>query len=195
VALVILLSIIICHHHCSILLWVLFYCECLFCLFVTISGFIFYDVFIYFIYVSMLLLCSDTPEEGVRSHYRWLWATTWLLGTELRTSGRAVYALSHWAISPAIGVKFCWGGVGDLAQWSSACLASTRPWVWSSALERKKFFCWGVDTWGKICSIQSGWYWSYFQAFAGAYTWTPGHISCWQGPVSQISTTTIRHRT
>jgi hypothetical protein len=29
---------------------------------------------------------SDTPEEGIRSHYRWLWATMWLLGIELRSS-------------------------------------------------------------------------------------------------------------
>jgi hypothetical protein len=26
--------------------------------------------FIYFIYVSILLLSSDTPEEGIKSHYR-----------------------------------------------------------------------------------------------------------------------------
>jgi hypothetical protein len=50
-------------------------------------------------YVSTLFL--DTPEEGTRSHYRWLWATMWLLGIELRTSGRAVGALNRWAISPA----------------------------------------------------------------------------------------------
>jgi hypothetical protein len=30
-----------------------------------------------------------------------LWATMWLLGFELRTSGRAVSILNHWAISPA----------------------------------------------------------------------------------------------
>jgi hypothetical protein len=29
------------------------------------------------------------------------WATMWLLGIELRTSGRAAGALNHWAISPA----------------------------------------------------------------------------------------------
>ena len=46
-------------------------------------------------------MSSDTPEEGIRSYYRWLWATTWLLGFELRTSGRTVNALTHWAISPA----------------------------------------------------------------------------------------------
>jgi hypothetical protein len=46
------------------------------------------DVFIYFMYVSTLSLSSDTPEEGIRSHYRWLWATMRLLGIELRTSGR-----------------------------------------------------------------------------------------------------------
>jgi hypothetical protein len=51
--------------------------------------------------VSTWLLSSDTPEEGIGSHSRCLWATMWLLGTELRTSGRAVRALNRWAISPA----------------------------------------------------------------------------------------------
>jgi len=46
-------------------------------------------------------LSSDTPEEVIGSHYRWLWVTMWFLGFELRTSGRAVSALNHWAISPA----------------------------------------------------------------------------------------------
>ena len=39
-------------------------------------------------------------------HYRWLWATMWLLGIELRTSGRAVSALNRWAISPAQTWRF-----------------------------------------------------------------------------------------
>ena len=52
-------------------------------------------------YMSTLWLSSDTPEEGIRSHYRWLWTTMWLLGFELRISGRAVSALKCWAISPA----------------------------------------------------------------------------------------------
>ena len=33
------------------------------------------DLFIYFMYVGILVLSSDTPEGGIRSHYRWLWAT------------------------------------------------------------------------------------------------------------------------
>jgi hypothetical protein len=56
---------------------------------------------IYLLYVSTLWLSSDTPEQGIRSHYGWWWATMWLLGFELRTSGRAVSALNHWAIPPA----------------------------------------------------------------------------------------------
>ena len=48
--------------------------------------------------MSTLSLPSDTPEEGIDSHYRWLWATVWLLGIELRTSGRAVSALNSWII-------------------------------------------------------------------------------------------------
>jgi hypothetical protein len=43
---------------------------------------------LFFIRISSLQLSSDTPEEGVRSHYRWLW----LLGFELRTFGRAVHS-------------------------------------------------------------------------------------------------------
>ena len=50
--------------------------------------------------------CRHTcrPEEGTRSHHRWLWATMWLLEIGLRTSGRAVSVLDHRAISPALAV-------------------------------------------------------------------------------------------
>ena len=50
---------------------------------------------------SILSLSSDTSEEGIGSHYRWLWATMWLVRIELRAFGRAVSALNCWAISPA----------------------------------------------------------------------------------------------
>ena len=47
--------------------------------------------------------CLQGPENGVRFPMNWshrqLWAA-WVLGTELRTSARAVRALNHWAISP-----------------------------------------------------------------------------------------------
>jgi hypothetical protein len=47
------------------------------------------------IYLSIYLLymSTNTPEEGTGSHWRWLWATRWLLGIELRNSGRAVISL------------------------------------------------------------------------------------------------------
>jgi hypothetical protein len=70
------------------------------------NSFFFLQRFIYFMYMSTPLLSSDIPGEGIRSHYRWLWAIMWLLGMELRTSGRTVVgALNHWAISPA---PECW---------------------------------------------------------------------------------------
>jgi hypothetical protein len=31
----------------------------------------------------------------IRTHYRWSGVTIWMLGIELRTSGRAVSALNH----------------------------------------------------------------------------------------------------
>jgi hypothetical protein len=70
----------------------------------------FYFLKIYLLlYLSALYLSSYTPEEDVRSHYRWLWATMWLLGFELRTFGRAVSALTRWAISPAsISLAYLW---------------------------------------------------------------------------------------
>jgi len=57
----------------------------------------------YYVYIIQLSACmyACRPEEGTRPHYRWLWATMWLLGIEVRTPGRAVSALNHWAISPA----------------------------------------------------------------------------------------------
>lgn len=61
---------------------------------------------IHFMYVNTLSLSSDTPEEGTVSHYRWLWATMWLLGIELRSSGRAASALNCWDISPAHYMDF-----------------------------------------------------------------------------------------
>ena len=76
-----------------------------------VSVFVF--LFVCFLFVGLfvfntLSLSSVTPEEGVRSHYRWLWATTWLLGIELRTSGRAVIsALNHCANSPAPSFCIC----------------------------------------------------------------------------------------
>lgn len=46
------------------------------------------------------------PEEGVRSPWNWIYrlllATIWMLGAELKSSGRsAMNALNHWAISLA----------------------------------------------------------------------------------------------
>jgi hypothetical protein len=68
--------------------------------------FYFFLRFIYLLYVSTLWLSSDTPEEGIRSCYRWLWATIWLLGFELMTFGRTVGAFTRWAISPAPSYNF-----------------------------------------------------------------------------------------
>ena len=51
--------------------------------------------------------CLQTHQKkGIWSHYGWLWATMWLLGFELRTFGRAVSALTRWAILPAREIVF-----------------------------------------------------------------------------------------
>ena len=56
---------------------------------------------IFFIWVHCSCLQTHTSRVCIRSHYRWLWSTMWLLGIELRTYVRAVSALNLWVISPA----------------------------------------------------------------------------------------------
>ena len=92
------------YHHVST-----FYCifKC-FCPRVTLS---FYFFFFFFFFKDLfIVICRYTvavfrhTRRGHRSigyHCRWLWATMWLLGFELRAFGRAVSALTRWAISPA----------------------------------------------------------------------------------------------
>jgi hypothetical protein len=53
----------------------------------------FKDLFIYE-YECSTCMYTCMPEEGIRSRYRWLRATMWLLGIELRTSARTVRDLN-----------------------------------------------------------------------------------------------------
>jgi len=61
----------------------------------------FKDLFIYFVYEYTVAVFGHT-RSGYRIPLQMVGATMWLLGFELRTSGRAVGALNHWAISPAL---------------------------------------------------------------------------------------------
>jgi len=62
-------------------------------------------LFILFIWVHCT--CFQTHQKRASDLiYRWLWITMWLLGFELRTSGRSVSALNQWAISPALAITF-----------------------------------------------------------------------------------------
>ena len=58
-------------------------------------------LFIYLMYMSIPLLFSDIPEEGIGYHYMVV-SNHVVARIELRTSGRAVGALNHWAISPTL---------------------------------------------------------------------------------------------
>lgn len=48
------------------------------------------------------MLPARQKRALARPHYRWLWVTTWLLGMELKTSGRTGSACNPWAIPPAL---------------------------------------------------------------------------------------------
>jgi hypothetical protein len=63
-----------------------------------------FSKFFFFFKIYLLHVCEyivTVFRHTSDPYYRWLWATMWLLGIELRTSGRAVSALNHWDISPA----------------------------------------------------------------------------------------------
>ena len=49
----------------------------------------------YLFYVYENTVAGDTAEENAGTVYRWLRATMWLLGIELRTPRRAVSALNR----------------------------------------------------------------------------------------------------
>ena len=68
-------------------------------------------------YVTTLSL--TTPEEGIGSNSRWLWATMWFLEIELMTFVRAASALYHWAISPAPGKEFL---IEEMSVLTLACM-------------------------------------------------------------------------
>jgi hypothetical protein len=138
---------------------------------VVSANFFYIIYFVYllvFLHVSTLLLSSDTPGEGIGSHYRWLWATMWLLRTELRTSERAGSALNCWAIFPAPSYFFnmhlfayiievieyrgkektcdrqlvakSWGSNSGFPAWQQTPL-STEPSGWPSILNFCLFVC------------------------------------------------------
>lgn len=50
--------------------------------------------FLFKIYLLCIIVFCLHVRKGIKSQYRWFWATTWLLGIELKTSGRTSSALS-----------------------------------------------------------------------------------------------------
>ena len=59
-----------------------------------------------YVWEYTVAIFRHTRRGCIGFHYRWLWTTMWLLGVELRTSGRAVGALNCWVISPALHFLF-----------------------------------------------------------------------------------------
>jgi hypothetical protein len=64
-------------------------------------GLFYYYLILFYGYECSICMYTNIPEEGLRSRYRWLWATMWLLGIELMISGKAASALNPWLISQA----------------------------------------------------------------------------------------------
>ena len=57
--------------------------------------FVFLKIYSKYVCEYSVALFRELIKEDIESHYRWFEATMWLLGTELRTSGRAVSALNR----------------------------------------------------------------------------------------------------
>jgi hypothetical protein len=121
-----------------------------------------------FIFLFIWVLFRHTLEECIGSHYRWLWTTMWLLGIELRTSGRAVSALNCWAISPAPQQTFLMYSsnlphfVAVVHGYVGSCL---RVWAHRST----------VHTWKSENNL---WCWSWLPPNPGPHTCTATFTSC-----------------
>jgi hypothetical protein len=102
--------------------------------------FFFKDLFFYLYEYTVTL--SDTPEESIGFHYRWLWATMWLLGIELRTSARAVSALNCQAISPAPKFLLFWRL--EVADLRPLPCEDYMPQYMGNARARKQWVGWEV---------------------------------------------------
>ena len=50
-------------------------------------------------------LYTSMPDEGIKSFHIWSEATMWLLGIELKSSGRAAMVHKHRAISPVQPIR------------------------------------------------------------------------------------------
>jgi hypothetical protein len=129
----------------------------LYCSKVSSYSSLFFLRYIYFTCMNTLLLFSDTPEEATDPHYRWLWATMWLLGIELRTSGRAGWGKGKLEDSSVCKVRAvqeqpsCNGGSGEVEIGNAWCLrltslafcellASERPCL----NKKNRYVSWGV---------------------------------------------------
>lgn len=74
-------------------------------IFICLFSFCVYESFVC-IYVKVPHVCSACGGQKRALHplhleLRWLWATRWVLGTELWLSGRAASSLNCWASTPA----------------------------------------------------------------------------------------------
>jgi hypothetical protein len=58
-------------------------------------------IYLCYVYEGPICMYACMPEEGIKSPYRWLWVTMWLVGTKLRNCGGAASALKRWTISLA----------------------------------------------------------------------------------------------
>ena len=71
----------------------------------SLAGVHFLLSFFFFFKIYLFIMYSVLPayqKRAPRWHYKWLWATMWLLEIELRTSRDTVSAFNLWAISPAL---------------------------------------------------------------------------------------------
>lgn len=64
---------------------------------------------VYGYFTCMNICAPQRPEESIRTSWDWsyrqVWATMWVLTMEPRSSARAAYELSPWAIFPALCFK------------------------------------------------------------------------------------------
>ena len=58
-------------------------------------------IYVFYVDVCLICMCVCTPEYGIWSHYRWLWAIMWVLVIEFKTTVRLASANYHRGFCPA----------------------------------------------------------------------------------------------
>jgi hypothetical protein len=144
----------------------------------------YFKIYLFYLYEYTVAVCRHTK----RGHWillQMLWATMWLLGTELRTSRRTISAPNCWVISPALVLLFVCKYllhhllIGLIKSWTAYSeVGEDRQNLWAEIgtlgkSQRSVHAKWGWGGWGvEVVGVRGGvgerrgcWGWGWFSSW------------------------------